>query len=271
MSETSNELSNLKKKEPPTLIGLLSRADVQQKIAGLVGDRKAAFISTLLAVQNGNDALKKCTPLSILSAAIGAAVLNFTVDPNLGFAYIVPYGNKAQLQVGYKGFVQLALRSGTYKTITANEVYEGEIVSFNRFLGTFEFGERKSDKVVGFFAYFKLLSGSEFSNYMTVQQVTDHAAKYSKAYQYKKKDSPWFTNFNQMGKKTALKSLLTKFGELSVDLQNAVSLDQSEVSPAIIEGEVIDINTVVVYPDGNDYVEEPAEILPEKEKQGGIF
>ena len=74
MSETSNELSNLKKKEPPTLIGLLSRADVQQKIAGLVGDRKAAFISTLLAVQNGNDALKICTPLSILSAAIGAAV-----------------------------------------------------------------------------------------------------------------------------------------------------------------------------------------------------
>ena len=150
MSEISNELSNLKKQDASTLTGLLSLPNVQQKIVSLVGDRKAAFISTLLAVQNGNDALKKCTPLSILSAAIGAAVLNFTVDPNLGFAYIVPYGNKAQLQVGYKGFVQLALRSGTYKTITANEVYEGEIVSFNRFLGTFEFGERKSDKVVGF-------------------------------------------------------------------------------------------------------------------------
>src|SRR5690606_12736048 len=123
----------------------------------------AGFTANLAVMVNNSAALSKCEPLSIISAAVVSASLDLPLDPNLGFAYVIPYGEKAQFQIGYKGLIQLAQRSGQYKTINVSEVYDGELVSQNRMTGDYEFDEscRISDKIIGYSAYFRLLNGFE--------------------------------------------------------------------------------------------------------------
>jgi recombination protein RecT len=206
---------------------LMSNEAVKAKFAEILGKNGNAFISSVVTIAT-TSALSKCDPKSILSAAIAAASLNLQVTPALGFAAIVPYGNSAQFQIMTKGLVQLALRSGQFKTINVTEVYEGELKKENRLTGELDFtGEKISDKVVGYAAYFELVNGFSKSFYMTTEKITAHAKKFSKTFSFN--GSSWKTNFEAMASKTVLKLLLSRYAPLSVEMQMSISADQATV------------------------------------------
>src|SRR5258708_5231930 len=128
-----------------SLSQLIQRTDVKRRFEDLLGKRGPAFLASLLSIHNGSNQLKLCDPKSILSAAAVAAALDLPINPNLGFAAIVPYKNQAQFQMMWRGFVQLAMRTGLYLTMNATEVYEGELVEYNRITGEtkIDAGKRK--------------------------------------------------------------------------------------------------------------------------------
>lgn len=209
---------------------LLSSESVKKRFEELLGKKAPGFMSSILNIVNGNTNLQECNPQQVLAAAAVAASLDLPIDPNLGFAYIVPYKGKAQFQMGYRGYIQLAMRTGLYQTINATEVYEGEIRSHNRITGLVEFDPdgRTSDQIVGFVAYFRLLNGFEKYDYMTVDEVVAHAKRFSQS--FNSNHSPWKTDFNAMATKTVLKRLLSKYGILSIEMQTGLSADQAVVT-----------------------------------------
>ncbi len=196
-----------------------------------LGERKGEFVSNVIALSESNTALNECEPGSLMKCAMNATALNLPLNKNLGYAYVIPYKNhktgatEPQFQIGYKGFIQLAIRSGQYKTINAVEVREGEIKR-NKFTGEIDFiKENDEGKVVGYLGYIKMLNGFEQSLYMTVAQCEAHANKYSKSYA-KWKTGLWKDDFDAMSKKTVMKLLLNRYGILSTEIQKAIITDQ---------------------------------------------
>lgn len=190
----------------------------------------ASFSSSLISIVNGNQKLKDCDAMSVVGSAMVAATLQLQVVPTLGQCYIIPYGKKAQIQVGYLGLLQLCQRSGQFKRILSVPVHEGELVSGDEFNEDWEFdkSKKKSDKVIGYYAKFELINGFVKSAYWTVDQVNKHALKYSQAYQ-NGYTSPWKTNYDEMGCKTVLKSIL-KYAPKSIEMVNALRFDQAAVN-----------------------------------------
>ena len=212
---------------------------VQAKFKELLGDRSTAFVTSVLQVANNNALLAKADPASIMNAAVMAATLNLPINQSLGLAYIVPYNGSAQFQIGYKGLIQLAQRSGQYKTISAAPVYEGQLVSSDPLKGfQFDWNAKKSDIVIGYAAYFELLNGFEKTIYLTKADVLKHATRYSQT--FKSGRGVWKDNEDEMAIKTVIKRLL-KFGPLSVEMQRAVVADQAVINdPETMEVDYVD-------------------------------
>lgn len=261
---------------------ILDRDNVKEKFHAMLGKKAAGFTTSIISAVNRNPSLKTADPGSVISAAAIAASLDLPINQNLGFAHIVPYKNKAQFQMGWKGFVQLAMRSGQYKTMNVSEVYEGEIVSNNHITGEMEFDieERKSDKIIGYVAYFKLLNGFEKYLYMTKGEVEAHGEKYSASYYSKR--GQWQKGFDYMAKKTVLKMLLSKYGILSIDMGKAIEYDQAEVSengpeyldnPDMIEtsSEPVDPESIRKEIDGEETIEGEVEPDEETEERKQIY
>ena len=219
-------------KEAKTLKGMLEMPAYKNKFNEMLGKKAAGFMSSIIAVTNNNKYLAKANPATVIGAAAQAAMLDLPINQSLGFAYIVPYGSEAQFQLGYKGYIQLAQRSGQYVDIGAKTVYEGELEYENRLLDKFKFGERTGDKVIGFLAYFRLTNGFEKMLFMELDEMIAHAKKYSK--NYKGGTDKWgLTDFNTMAEKTVLKRLLSKYGPLSIEsiqMSQALSNDGSVIS-----------------------------------------
>lgn len=197
----------------------------------LGGEQKMnMFISSVLQAINGNKSLMNAEPNSVLNAAATAASLDLPINQNLGFSWIVPYRGNAQFQMGWKGYVQLALRTGQYARINVTEVYENQFESFDRLTEELkgEFDIDGEGEVVGYAAYFKLINGMEKTVYWTKDSVIKHAKKYSQAYG-KGKMSPWndADTFDAMAKKTVLKNMIAKWGIMSVEMQTGILSDQS--------------------------------------------
>lgn len=257
----------------------LNAVEIKTRFNDILGAKAPQFMASITNVVANSEYLQKCDPASIMSAAFIAASLDLPVDPNLGRAYIIPYGKRAQFQIGYKGFVELAIRTGLYRDMNAVEIYEDEIVEYNPILGKLTFvndfskcsqrKEGKRDKIVGYYAYYELLAGFAKGLYMTKQEVIAHAERYSQAYKAKKMDSPWFTNFDEMAKKTVLKRLLSKWGILSIEMQKAVTEDQ-KVYDMYGNGEYSDDMAIedkgAVDELAAEVVEEIAETVKEKPK-----
>lgn len=216
---------------------LLSTDNIKAKFQEILKDRAAGFTANLAVMVNNSAALSKCEPLSVISAAVVSASLDLPLDPNLGFAAVVPFGEKAQFQIMYKGLIQLAQRSGQYKTIGVTEIFEGELKNQNRLTGEYEFNfsAKVSDKVIGYAAYFKLLNGFEKTIYWPIEQVDKHGKRFSQT--YKKGFGLWKDDFDSMAKKTVLKNLISKWGILSIDMQKAVKFDSGVVKD-VENGEV---------------------------------
>ena len=226
--------------KPATVKSLLANESVKAKFEAILKDKAAGFTANLAVMVSNSQALAKCDPTTIVSAAVVSASLDLPLDPNLGFAAIVPFGNKATFQIMYKGLIQLAMRSGQYKTINVTEIYDGELITENRLTGEYEFDftARASDKVIGFAAYFKLINGFEKTIYWPIEQVDKHGKRFSQT--YKKGYGLWKDDFDSMAKKTVLKMLISKWGILSIEMQNAVKYDQAvirEDQPEYVDNE----------------------------------
>ncbi len=208
---------------------------VQDRFNAVLKDKSQQFISSLLAVVSSNSDLEQCDPKLLINTSMVAAAMDLPINPNLGYAYIIPYRNKKgqsvpQFQMGYKGFIQLAMRTGEYRLLNAVEIYEGDIVRYNRITGEMVFrdGPPESDKVIGYCAYFQLNNGFEHWNYMSVKQLQDHGKRFSQS--YRKGYGLWVDDFHSMALKTVLKLALSKFGYLSVEMQKGVEYDQASVT-----------------------------------------
>lgn len=201
-----------------------------------------SFMSSVISVANGNPQLRNAEPMSIIGAAMVAATMQLQVIPTLGQCYIIPYGKKAQFQVGYLGLLQLCQRSGQFKKILAAPVHEGEYVSGDEFDEEYVFDkkQKKSDKVIGYMAKFELLNGFTKVAYWDIDKVKAHATKFSQAFRAGF-NSLWKSDFDAMAQKTVLKSIL-KFAPKSIEMQNAVTFDQSVVNTNTSDVQDLDID-----------------------------
>lgn len=250
-------------KEAKTVKGMLETPAFKKKFEEMLGKKAAGFISSIIAVTNSSNYLMKADPATVIGAAAQAAMLDLPINQSLGFAYIVPYKGAAQFQLGYKGYIQLAQRTNQYSDIGSNTVYEGELEYENRLLNKFKFGERVSDKVIGYLAYFKLTNGFEKMLFMTIDEAQAHAKKYSQ--NYKGGTDKWgLADFNVMAEKTVLKRLLSKYGPLSIEsiqMSQALANDGGVISmnndgdfDVNFSGETIDAET-----ETEEQTEQPAE------------
>lgn len=220
--------------------------NTQKYLADVLGEKKGAFVNNLVALVGNNAQLQACAPTELLYAALKATSLDLPFDGNLGFAYIIPYLNRkegvthAQFQLGYKGFIQLAERSGQFKTLNVRDVREGELIGEDFITGELQFkmaarDAREQLPVIGYVAYMRLVNGFEKMLYMTVAELQKHASTYSQTYrsEYTKANSKWATDFDAMAKKTVLKLLLSKYAPMSIQMQQmqtALAADQSVVT-----------------------------------------
>jgi recombination protein RecT len=215
-----------------SITAYINNDTIQENIQSVLKDRAPQFIASVVSLVNSNDKLKTADKRSILGACLTAAALDLPINQNLGFAYIVPYNGVAQFQMGAKGFKQLAMRSEKYKFINEEDVREGESITRNRLTGQVTVSwlpdeERNDKKIVGYIAYFQLLTGYEKTRYMTIEQIENHAKKYSQT--YKKGFGNWKDDFDAMARKTVIKLLLSKDGVLSSEMQKAIESDQSAI------------------------------------------
>lgn len=212
---------------------------VRAKFREVLGKNAEAFVGSLLSLVKSNDLLLKAAPNTVIAAAMQAATLKLPINQNLGLAYIVPYWNskakenQAQFQMGWKGFVQLAERTGQYKTINASPVYEGQIEDIDFVTGNIIKGKKISDTVVGYVAYIEFLNGFSKTFYMDKDEMERHAMKYSQS--YKKGFGVWKDNFDAMALKTVLKLLISKYGIMSIEMESsnlarAIAADQAIVN-----------------------------------------
>lgn len=234
--------SQLAESRPQNVRQFLELPQYKARFGEVLGNRAPQFMASLVTLSNDYN-LAKCEPRSVIAAAMIAAVLDFPIEKSLGFAHIVPYGDKAQFQMAAKGYVQLALRSGQYHRLNAKPV------NAEAFEGYDEVGEPKirwefldeTKPVIGYVVAWKLANGFTKVAYWPKGKVEAHAAQFSQAYKRKKMDSPWFTNFDKMALKTVVMNELRAWGILSVQMQKAMVHDQAVHA---------DIDADPVYEDG---------------------
>lgn len=221
---------------------LFGKEEVTKKFEAMLGKKAQGFITSVLQIVSQSDKLINADPKSIYNAAAVAATMDLPLNVNLGFAYIVPYKNKqpdgsfktvAQFQMGYKGFIQLAQRSGQFKTLNSTDVRMGEIVSHDRLTDEIKFAwvedqeERLKLPVIAYVAFFKLINGFEKTHLMYVPEIRQHGKKYSKT--FGQEYGLWNTDFDNMARKTVTKLLLSKAAPLSIEMQlnTALRVDQA--------------------------------------------
>jgi recombination protein RecT len=253
---------------------LVKQESVNKRFHELLGKKAPGFITSLLQVVQGNEQLKKAEPQTVLNAAATAAALDLPINQNLGFAWIIPYNNRkktpegwktvteAQFQLGYKGYVQLALRTGQYSRINVVSIYGNQYESWDPLTEEFtgDLTKEPEGKPVGYLAYFRLLNGFEKKVYWKAEKALAHAQKYSKG--YKSGKSPWNDGqegFDGMAKKSALKEAISKWGIMSIELEKAILADQAVQYE---EGKYSYIdNPPTMDLDQNDFDKEKARIL----------
>ena len=288
-----NSLANKWEKTP--LTAYLSNDAVKKQINNVVGGKNGTrFISSIVSAVQTTPALQECTNPSILSAALLGEALNLSPSPQLGQYYLVPFNNRkkgckeAQFQLGYKGYIQLAIRSGYYKKLNVLPIKEGELLCYNPLDEEIEVNLIEDDLIreetptVGYYAMFEYENGFRKTMYWTKRKMMAHADKYSAAFhaadmeriekgEVPEKDmwkysSFWYKDFDGMAMKTMLRQLISKWGIMSIDLQTAIEKDMAVINedgnPEYIENEEQDDNVAVE----QDYREAAPQDEPEQEE-----
>ena len=272
MSSIGRNLAETKKQD------VSLAAFVNGKVANIMnGSKRDAFVTSVVSAVTTNPSLSFCSRGTIVSAALQGAALDLSPSPVLGHFYIVPYKDKAQFQLGYKGYIQLAIRSGQYRRINVLEIREGELLGWNPFAEKISVeiieDDEKREKlpVVGYYAMFELVNGFEKSVYWSKKKMEQHADRYSPAFSLEsfkkiqegkipksemwKYSSFWYADFDQMAFKTLLRHLISKWGVMSIEMQSAIEKDMT----------IIDENGTLQYED-NDLIDLPDGSVSDVEK-----
>lgn len=232
----SNSLT--KSKRNTSLAAYLTQEAVKNQISNIVGGRSQRFISAIVSAVNTNPQLQECTNQSIVSGALLGESLNLSPSPQLGQYYLVPFndrnkGKVAQFQLGYKGYIQLAIRSGQYKKLNVLAIKKGELVKFDPLNEEIEVNlmqneeERENAETVGYYAMFEYTNGFRKAIYWSKAKMEAHAMRYSMGYRAKKGYTFWEKDFDAMAYKTMLRQLISKWGIMSVDMVNAFENDMA--------------------------------------------
>lgn len=225
--------------KPATFSDFMTGAGVKKKIMAMLGgERGNSFISGLVSSVQKNEALAKCERGSILSAALEGAALN--LPTSLGYYYLVPYKNQCQFQLGYKGYIQLAIRSGQYKRINVLAIKEGELIGYNPLTEELKVNIEENDEIreklptIGYYASFEMVNGFTKSMYCSIEKMRAHAIKYSESYRADinkgNSYSFWSKNFDMMAYKTMLRRLLGQWGAMSVEMTRAMVNDMAVIN-----------------------------------------
>ena len=285
MSRLQNEIAKAEGTKAITVQDIVRKPTMVTRFAEVLGgqDKANQFLASLISAVNGNTNLSKCSPMKVIKCAMVAASLNLDVNPNLGLASIVPYNKKwheeqtPQFQMGWKGFVQLAIRTNQYKSMNVTEVYADEFESHDPYTGELKYhivkdGDRsngRTENIVGYFFCFELTSGFVKKAYMSKEDAYNHAKHYSKAFQndlkYGTQSSPWSTMFDAMAEKTIVKNTLSKWGILSTQFAAAQSSDDASFSDDGEPEYVDEADTVVEVPEESPKAEEPKTEEPQTE------
>lgn len=231
-------MSNNAVAQKPKFSVAISTAGYQKLINNTLGDAKKAqrFIASITSAVSNNSDLEQCDARSILSAGLLGEALNLSPSPQLGQYYLVPYGNSAQFQLGYKGYIQLALRSGCYKKLNVLDIKQGELVKYDPLTETIEINlienslERENTKTMGYYAMFEYQNGFVKAIYWSREKMESHALKYSKGYNSKKDGSFWKKDFDGMAFKTMLRQIISKWGLMSIELETAIVSDMGVIN-----------------------------------------
>lgn len=231
-----------KSKQRLGITAYLTQDAVKEQINKVVGGKNGEkFVTAIVSAVNTNPALAECTNTSILSGALLGHSLNLSPSPQLGQYYLVPFKNnkagvtEAQFQLGYKGYIQLAIRSGQYKKLNVLAIKEGELRSFDPLNEEIDVKliedeeEREQAKTIGYYAMFEYVNGFRKAIYWSKTKMEAHALKYSKGYQAKKGYTFWEKDFDGMAYKTMLRQLISKWGIMSIDMMSAIDADMAVI------------------------------------------
>lgn len=240
----------------------LTQDAVKQQINNIVGGKNGTrFITSIVSAVQTNPALQECTNQSILSAALLGETLNLSPSPQLSYFYMVPFNDTkrgvkvAQFQIGYKGLIQLAIRSGQYRKINVLSIKKGELEYFDPLneeikvkLMVDDWNAREQAETIGYYAMFELTNGFQKAMYWSKEQMENHAITYSQGYKAKKGYTFWEKNFDRMAEKTMLKQLLSRWGIMSTELQQAIDADEAVINEDgsmnyVETEEVVDVQT----------------------------
>lgn len=280
--EVKNSLVKANQKQ--TFSAFLAQDAMKKKINEMVGGEKGQqFVTSIISAVSTNPQLAKCDNASIVSAALLGQALNLSPSPQLGQFYLVPFNDNkrgckvAQFQIGYKGYIQLAIRSGQYKKLNVLAIKEGELIKYDPLDEDIEVKlieneeEREKAETIGYYAMFEYLNGFRKTIYWSKQRMEAHALKYSMGYRAKKGCTFWEKDFDGMAYKTMLRQLISKWGIMSIDLtmQKALESDMA----------VINDNGTYDYVDNNEMVnevietenqEQPVEVKQEETQQNKV-
>jgi len=220
---------------------------VREQFDNVLGKESGAFVSSVIDLYNGDKKLQKCKPAAVIMECLKAASLKLPINKSLGFAYVIPYDNSPQFQIGYKGIIQLALRTGQFKYLNEGIIYDGQTLIRDQIRGTMDIqGEPKSDKAIGYFCYMELNSGYQKSVAITRAEAEAHGKKFSKTFA----NGPWKTDFDAMALKTVVKKL-SKYFPMTIEMSQ--SLEQADEDSVQLDidmnantEEIIDAETRVV-------------------------
>lgn len=240
-------MNEITKKQVPFSVAIRSDAYKNMINRSLTNEKVAEnFIANITSVVANNPSIRNCDPATIIAGGLTAHSLNLSLSNSLGYCALVPYktkdGDKAQFQLMYRGFIQLAERTGQYKRLGVRPVHNGEYQGQDEFGDdTFKFShDYDNQEIIGYYAYFELLNGFRKTLYWTKEQCKQHATRYSKAYA-KGGTTLWNTDFDLMAEKTVLKQLLSKWGVMSIELQHATEVDQAviknDMTPEYVDNE----------------------------------
>lgn len=222
----------------PTQTVLKSDA-AKRKFEEVLGKKANSFVGSLLSLV-GSTNLKNVDSNSVMTAAMKAATLDLPIEPSLGFAYVIPYAREAQFQIGYKGLIQLAIRSGQVTKLNAGPVYKNQFVKYDSLFEELEidFSKPQGDEVAGYFASMELVNGFRKIIYWNKEKVVAHGKRFSKS--FNRSTSPWQTDFDAMATKTVLKSMLSTYAPLSTEMQQALVADNEEIAQKDVTPETED-------------------------------
>ena len=255
IAAAANQAVANKQKSPSSIMkGILDNDNTKKLLQDSLKENAGAFAASILDLYNSDKYLQQCDPKQVFGECLKAVSLKLPINKQLGFAYVVAFKGIPQFQIGYKGLIQLCMRTGQYKHINAGEVYEGEYKGVNKLTGELDIsGKRTSDEIVGYFAYIETLNGFSHSVYSTKQEVQKHAEKYSKS--HNSSNSAWKTEFDKMAVKTVLRNLLSHYGYMSVEMMNAMTAEQPSNADTISENTDNTVNSEVIdveYTESND-------------------